>query len=168
MVTPFASGDAGAFLRALSRAEDAASLTESTLQAFSDAVEAIEDGTRTERIPERDCIAVWICGCLLDAIANDAVYEPDAARYGLTDEYRLAEKALAEALTRTRGVLWFKKPLHDLRALAFLADDCLLVLENEDDTELGRRIAGTEEDGELVDALTELNIRLEDFYHPQP
>ncbi|MBR3629805.1 MAG: hypothetical protein IKN55_04945 [Oscillospiraceae bacterium] len=168
MNTPFSFDSARIFLRSLCRAEDAASLVEITLQAFSDAVDAIDAGTSTGRIPEQLCIAVWICGCLLDAAANDSVYEPDAAQYGMADEYRHAERALAEALTRTSGFLCFKKPLHNLRELASLADDCLLLLEHEDYTELGQRLAGTDAGSELIEVLTDLNIRLEDFFNPQP
>ena len=166
MATPFSYEPAKAFLYDVSHAEDAASLIETTLQAFTDAMYAIDDETRTELIPETLCIQVWICGCLLDAIANDAVYEPEAAKYGLSDEFRLAEKATGEAFSRKKG-LFFRKPLHDMRELASQADDCLLVLDHEDYTELGKRLMGTDTGSELTDELTALNIRLEDHFDPQ-
>ena len=64
-------------------------------------------------------------------------------------------------------MLFFKKPLHDLRELASQADDCLLILEHEDYTALGQRLAGTDASEELTEALTDLNIRLEDHSDPQ-
>ncbi|MBP0973641.1 MAG: hypothetical protein J5851_07040 [Oscillospiraceae bacterium] len=167
MISPFTFEPARAFLLSVSKAEDAAVLLETTLQAFADAMYAIDDEVRTERIPEDLCIEVWLCGMLLDAAANNSDYAQEAAQAGLDDVYRTADKAVREAFARTTGMLFFKKPLHDLREAASLADDCLLMIEHEDYTELGKRLAGTEAGGELIDAVSDLNIRLEDFCDPQ-
>ena len=167
MISPFTFEPARAFLLSVSKAEDAAVLLETTLQAFADAMYAIDDDARTERIPEDLCIEVWLCSMLLDAAANNTDYAQEAAQAGLDDVYRTADKAVREAFARTTGMLFFKKPLHDLREAASLADDCLLMIEHEDYTELGKRLADTEAGGELIDAVSDLNIRLEDFCNPQ-
>ncbi|MCR4645413.1 MAG: hypothetical protein K5695_08390 [Oscillospiraceae bacterium] len=167
MISAFTFAPAGAFLRTVSTAEDAAALLETRLQTFADAMYAIDDAERSERIPEDLCIEVWLCGILLDAAANDTDYAQEAAQAGLEDVYRTADRAVREAFARTTGVLFFKKPLHDLREAASLADDCLLMLEHEDYTELGKRLAGTDAREELIETVSGLNIRLEDHSDPQ-
>ncbi len=163
MKTPFQTEFAEAILRELLTLPDGkgdtADLVYQYAQEFDEAYGEIDEGEKTEKISEEDCIRLWIAGCLVDAALNGTDYAADCG--GFADEYRLAVRALTESLFRTKKRLFRKaEPVHKVGKIVGCVYDGLLSLTDEDCTVFGAHL-DDQEWMETEGALTDLNERLE-------
>ena len=162
MISPFTFAEAKPFLLEMSRSEDAASLLEQTLQEFDESI--MED----EPVSESFSVRTWLGCCLLDAVLNGIDYQNQAEQYGMADEFRLAVRVLDKALTQTRGFLFFKKPLVDVRALVWNALECLMLFVDDDSELITNHAQSDEAWAEFMEVIGELHDHLDRLYDSLP
>lgn len=164
MTTPFVSEFAPEILRELLTPPDGFDMVDLMLrfiEQYNDLYGEIDEGETTQLVDKRDCIRIWIIGCLVDSDLNGT--DDSAHCKGFEDEYRLALKALEEALKRTQKRFLRKPvPVHDVRYLATEVFDCLLCIDDDGSTELCVGMSD-EEYLETALAITDLNDRLEPY-----
>ena len=150
MTNPFGSSDAQIFLGGLLGSDDAAVVVKHAITAFDSAYDAAD---RHSLVPERVSIEFWVCACLIDAVVNGTLYEPDDTTY------QKSFKAVQAAFARRK--LFHKNPIHDIQKSRKAVFDLLVVFDDEDKTELARRLHGTREYAEFSEAITDLMDRME-------
>ncbi len=162
MVSPFTFAEAKPFLLEMCHSEDAASLLEQTLQEFDENI--MED----EPVLESLSVRTWLGCCLLDAVLNGIDYTDQAEQSGMADEYRLAVRVLDKALTQTKGFLFFKKPVIDVKVLVRNALECLMLFVDDDSELIANHARSDEVWAEFVEIIGELHDRLDRIYDSLP
>ena len=162
MVSPFTFAEAKPFLLEMCHSEDAASLLEQTLQEFDENI--MED----EPVLESLSVRTWLGCCLLDAVLNGIDYTDQAEQSGMADEYRLAVRVLDKALTQTKGFLFFKKPVIDVKVLVRNSLECLMLFVDDDSELIANHARSDEVWAEFVEIIGELHDRLDRIYDSLP
>ena len=154
MISPFTYADPMIFLRELNGSDDIVVVLKRALAEFDDAIDnAFEKHTL---VTEEKCINAWVSVCLLDAALNGTDYSDEES--GCEAAYRDAVKALHTALSKKRFLS--TKPVYDIEAIKAAAFDQLVNLDDEEHTELAKKISQTEDEPAFREAITELMERL--------
>ena len=104
----------------------------------------------------------------LRGILNGIDYTDQAEQSGMADEYRLAVRVLDKALTQTKGFLFFKKPVIDVKVLVRNALECLMLFVDDDSELIANHARSDEVWAEFVEIIGELHDRLDRIYDSLP
>ena len=151
MTSPFSAPDAQIFLGGLLKSDDPAIVIKRAIQAYDAAMDtAIE---KHSYVPERLSIECWVSCCLVDAVVNGTEYEADDTIY------QKSFKAVQSAFTKRK--LFHRETIHDIRKTRQAAFDVMLMFDDEEHSELARRLHGTMAYAAFSEAVTDLLDRLE-------
>ena len=108
-------------------------------------------------VEEENCMDAWIGCCLVDAVLNQTDYSSDCVGY--TEEYQNAVEAIQAALKRKH--LLSRKPIHDCNRLRQRASDILMILDDDEGTELGQHMMASGKYEAFVTAIIKLANRID-------
>ena len=151
MTSPFSAADAQIFLGGLLKSDDAAIVVKRAIQTFDAALDTAME--RHSCVPERIAIECWVSCCLVDAVVNGTEYEAD------DQTYQKAFKAVQSAFAKRKFL--HRETIHDIQKTRRAAFDVMIHFDDEDHSELARRLHGTMAYAAFSESVSELLDRLE-------